>query len=330
MDFKQLRAIVTVAESGSVTRAAQLLHVVQPAISRQITSLERELGVKLFVRTPEGMHPTQEGLTLVARARRILGEIERARAEIRPNREQVSGIVTVGILGSVESLLAGDLVSAVTAKHPDIELRLATAYSGNLQQWLDHGDLDMSLLYNLTTTQSVRVLPLLKDKLWAVASPDAGLTADKPVDLATVFRHPFVMPVAGEHGLRLLIDEARLTCDVEPQISAQANTMSLQTKLVRAGHGWTILPAPGIAEDVEAGRLSAAPLCSPEVIRSVGLALPRTGTTSPAAQAVADEVLRLVRATVADGRWTSATPADSDDATRRESAFADGRATHSR
>jgi LysR family nitrogen assimilation transcriptional regulator len=308
MDLKQLRALVTVAESGSVTRAAQLLHLVQPAISRQITSLERELGVRLFDRTPEGMRPTADGSTLVVRARRILDELERARAEMHPDRVEVAGIVTVGILGSVEHLLAGDLVTAVAAEHPGIELRLATAYSGNLQRWLDDGDLDMSLLYNLTTTQSVRVLPLLHDQLWAVAPPVAELRADRPIDLATVFEQPFIMPVTGEHGLRLLIDEASLTCDVEPRITVQANTMSLQTELVRAGHGWTILPAAGIADDVAAGRLSAAPVCSPDIVRSIGLALPRTGAPSAAAQAVATQMLRLVRAAVADGRWLSATP----------------------
>lgn len=312
MDLKQLRALVTVAESGSVTRAAQLLHVVQPSISRQIMSLERELGVQLFDRSPEGMRATPDGAMLIARARRILSELERARAEIRPEQAEIAGIVTVGILGSVERLLAGDLVAAVAAQHPGIELRLATAYSGHLQSWLDAGDLDMSLLYNLTTTQSVRVHPLLRDQLWAVAPPSSRLSADQPIDLSAVFEKPFIMPVAGEHGLRLLIEEARIACGVEPRVAVQANTMSLQTELVRAGHGWTILPAAGVADDVAAGRLCAAPIRNPEIVRSVGLALPRTGTTSLAAQAVATELLRLVRGTVISGRWTSSTPADSD------------------
>jgi LysR family nitrogen assimilation transcriptional regulator len=313
VDLKQLRALVTVAECGSVTRAAQLLHIVQPAVSRQISSLEHELGVRLFDRTADGMRPTSDGAALVVRARRILGELERALAEIDPERREVTGIVTVGILESAERLVAGDLVRAVAERHPGIELRLATAYSGSLQQWLDHGDLDMSLLYNLTTTQSVRVLPLLRDKLWAVAPPTADLRIDEPVDIATVFGHPFVMPVAGEHGLRLLIDEAQLSCDVELQVVVQANSMSLQIELVTSGHGWTILPASGLADHLGAGRLSAAPLCRPELERSVGLALPRTGTTTPAVQAVATELVRVVRSAVTQGRWSSATLVESSD-----------------
>jgi len=310
MDLKHLRAIVTVAECGSVTRAAHLLHIVQPAVSRQITSLEVELGVKLFDRTRQGMRLTPEGTALVTRARRILTELERARSEIRPARHEVRGIATVGILGSVERLLARDLVAMVAAKYPGIELHLASAYSGHLQQWLDDGDLDMSLLYNLTTTQSVRVLPLLRDKLWAVAPADAGLRPDEPIDLTTVLAHPFVMPDAGQHGLRLLLDEARLQCNVEPSIAALVNTMSLQTLLVEAGLGWTILPAAGVAEEVATGRLSAAPLRSPEIVRTVGLGLPRTGTASPAAEAVAAELLTLIRECVRSGRWASAAVVD--------------------
>jgi DNA-binding transcriptional LysR family regulator len=306
MDLKQLRAVVTVAEAGSVTRAAQLLHLVQPAVSRHISSLEDELGVVLFERTRQGMRPTPAGLSFVTRARRALAEIERARAEARPVRTAVEGIAKVGILGSVEHVLAAALVEAVATKHPGIELHLATGYSGHLQQWLDDGDLDMTLLYNLSTTQSVRVLPILTDRLWAVAPRDAGLVLEDPVDLATVLAHPFVMPARGQHGIRLLLDEARLDCDVEPRVVAEVNSMALQTLLVEGGHGWTVLPAPGVADGIAAGRLSAAPLRAPEIVRTVGLGLPRAGRTSPAVEAVATELLVLIRQAVTGGRWASA------------------------
>jgi LysR family nitrogen assimilation transcriptional regulator len=307
MDLKQLRAVVTVAESGSVTKASQLLHVVQPAVSRQISGLEEELGISLFERTSYGMQVTPAGSTFVARARRVLSELERAKAEAQPDHGVVTGIASVGILGSVEHLLAGPLVEVIARKHPGIELHLATAYSGHLQEWLDAGDLDLSLLYNLTTTQSVRVLPLLCDTLWAVAPPGAGLTPDKPVDLAMVLSQPFIMPIAGQHGIRLLLDEARLGCDVEPRVVAQANSIALQTLLVKAGHGWTILPGAGVAHEAAAGGLSAAPIRNPEIVRTVGLGLPRTGKTPHAAEVVATELLALIRAAVLSGRWASAT-----------------------
>lgn len=306
MDFKQLRAVVTVAESGSVTKASQLLHMVQPAVSRQVSGLEDELGIALFERTRQGMQLTAAGASFVTRARRILSELERARAEVQPSREEVTGIATVGLLGSVERLLAGPLVEAVRRKHPGIELHLATAYSGHLQQWLDDGDLDVSLLYNLTTTQSVRVIPLLRDQIWAVAPADGGLTADRPIDLSTLLGQPFIMPIAGQHGIRMLLDEARVELDVKPNVVAQANSMALQTILVEAGLGWTILPAAGVSSYIGAGRLSAAPVRNPHIVRTVGLGLPRTGKTPLAVEVVATELLALIRSVVRSGTWTSA------------------------
>lgn len=305
MDFKQLTAVVTVAETGSVTKAAQLLHLVQSAVTRQILGLEDELGVALFHRSRQGMRPTDEGSVFVERARRALAELERARAEIRPDRGHVTGIASVGILGGAIDLVLPPLVDAVADKYPEIDLRVWTAYSGHLRQWLDAGDLDLSLVYNLESTPAVRVIPLLRDQLWVVGPPEAGLRPDRPIDVGEALRQPFVMPVPG-HGLRVLLDQARLEADVEPNVAVQANSMELQKLLVESGRGWTALPASGVAADVAAGMLSAAPLRNPEILRTVALGLPRTGRTPPAVDAVAAELIRIIRAAVKDGSWPAA------------------------
>jgi DNA-binding transcriptional LysR family regulator len=305
MDLRQLTAVVTVVETGSVTKAAQLLHLVQSAVTRQILSLEAELGVPLFDRSRLGMRPTDAGAALVERARRALGELERARAEIRPASGQVTGIAHVGILSSAVDLVVPPLVAVIEDKHPEIDLRVSTAYSGHLQQWLDAGELDLSLVYNLESTLAVHVVPLLRDQLWVVAPPEAGLRPDRPVDVGYALRQPFIVPVPG-HGLRILLDQARLAAGVEPNVTVQANSMHLQKLLVKAGRGWTVLPAPGVVADVAAGTLSAAPLRNPELPRTVVLGLPRAGRTPPAVEAVATELIRIVRAAVRDGRWPAA------------------------
>lgn len=310
MDLKQLTAVVTVAETGSVTKAAQLLHLVQSAVTRQIISLEDELGVPLFDRSRNGMRPTEAGTALIERARRALGELERARAEVRPTQGHVTGIAHVGILGGALELLTPPLVQAVADKYPRIDLRVSTAYSGHLRQWLDAGELDLSLVYNLENTPAVRVIPLLRDQLWVVGPPEAGLRPDRPVDVGEALRHPFIMPVPG-HGLRILLDQARLEAEVEPNVTVQANSMELQKLLVKAGRGWTALPPSGVATDVAEGRLSAAPLRNPEIPRTVALGLPRTGRTPPAAEAVATELVRIIRETVQDGKWPAAKLVDS-------------------
>ncbi len=113
------------------------------------------------------------------------------------------------------------------------------------------------------------------------------------------------MPSPG-HALRTLIDGAVAQAGVDIDIAVQTNSMSLQKQLVRSGHGWTILPGAGIAADLASGELCAAPLCEPEVWRSITLAVPRAGRTSPAAEIVARELVRQVRIAVRQGRWLSA------------------------
>ncbi|MFC4376255.1 LysR family transcriptional regulator [Nocardia halotolerans] len=305
MDIKQLTAVVTVAEVGSVTKAAHLLHLVQPAVTRQIRTLEQELGVRLFERTRQGMRPTEAGALLVARARRALHELERARAEVRPMPGVLTGVVTVGLLDSAADLLAEPLVSALARNHPGIELRIVSGYSGYLQRWLDDGDLDLSLLYNLTSTPSLNVEPLARERLWVVGRPADALRADRPVALADVATRPLVMPAPG-HGLRALIDAAAAQAGVSLRIAAQTNSMRLQKLLVQGGHGPTILPGVGIADDVARGVLTAAPLCEPEVWRQVVLGVPRDPRMSAAARVVASELVGQVRAAVAADRWPSA------------------------
>jgi len=295
MDLRQLTALVTVAEVGSVTKAAQLLHLVQPAVTRQIRTLEEEVGVPLFDRTRQGMTLTPAGEILVERARRALHELELARTEIRPaGRGEVTGIVRVGLLESVLDALAEPLATAVARHHPGIELRILTAYSGYLRDWLDSGDIDMSLLYNLDDTASLTVVPLLREPLWAVAPPGAGLSPLSPVPWEKVLAQPLVLPVTG-HGLRALIDQARSELTAQPRVTMQTNSMRLQKMLVLAGHGWTVLPAAGVAGDVAAGIFSGAPLTAPEMVRSVVLGLPRGRRTPLPVDAVASEITRLAR-----------------------------------
>jgi LysR family nitrogen assimilation transcriptional regulator len=305
VDLKQLRALVTVSEVGSVTKAARLLHLVQPAVTRQIRTLEEELGVPLFERTRGGMIPTAPGELLVEHARRALHELDRARTEIGTGDGQISGVVRVGILDSLTDVLAVPLAKTVQARHPGIKLQLLTAYSGHLQQWLDQGDIDLSLLYNLADSPSLTVLPLAKETLWAVAPAGAGLSPDVPVSWADLWTHPLVLPVPG-HGLRSLIDRARAESAADPRVTIEVNSMQLQELMVRSGHGWTVLPGAAVADHAVSGDLSAAPLSSPTVARSVVLGLPRGDRVPRPVDAVAAEVVRVTRRLVEAGRWPAA------------------------
>ena len=113
------------------------------------------------------------------------------------------------------------------------------------------------------------------------------------------------MPAAG-HALRSLTDAAAVRAGAGLDVAVQTNSMRVQKQLVQAGHGWTVLPGVGIAEDVAQGVLSAAPLSEPDVWRSIVLGTPRAGRVPPAVEVVARELVRRINSTVAQGRWPSA------------------------
>ncbi|MGW0819094.1 LysR substrate-binding domain-containing protein [Streptomyces viridiviolaceus] len=304
MDIKQLNALLTVAETGSVTRAAQLLHLVQSAVTRQIQSLEDELGTALFERTRTGMLLTDAGSRLAHSARTILAELERAEAEVRQDAGAVRGIVAVGLLDSVSDLVAEPLVAQLARTHPQVELRLYSAFAGHLRQWLYDGVLDVALLFGVTDPTAISVTPLATEALWAVAPPEAGLSPDRSVPFIEVARHPIIAP-SRDNGLRTLLEEVAARAGMTAHVAIEANSARMQKQLVAKGHGWTVLPAICVANEVSSQALSMAALDDPEAQRQLVLAIPRSRRRSSATEAVARALVSLLRAAADDGRWPS-------------------------
>ncbi|SAK81563.1 LysR family transcriptional regulator [Caballeronia catudaia] len=305
MDLKQLRAFVTVAETGNVTRASTLLNLVQPAVSRQLRLLEEDMGTEFFDRSRHGMQLTASGKTMLEYARRILDEVARAKAEIQPVEGPVSGIVSIGLLASTSDVLATLLADEVAKRYPHIRLRLTIGYAGHLQDWLEAGDVDAALLYGQKETSALHVKPLIEESLWTVAAPSARLSRKRPLTLARVAREPFILPAAPQ-GLRAVIEHAATEAGVTLQVFAETNALSVQKELVAQGHGWTILPAVGVTQEVERRTLTAAPLISPALKRTIVLAAPSSRQATAPVRCVVGVLLDCVKSTFENGRWPDA------------------------
>lgn len=305
MDLKQVVAVVTVSETGSVTRAAELLHIVQPALTRQIKQLEDELGTQLFVRTRQGMRLTPAGETFVAHGRRALAELDRARDEIRPDPEDLHGTVTVGLLASTAELLADSLVAAVAERHPHVLLRLSAGYAGDVRGWLESGMVDLGLMYQVDQPAGLEIRPLVEEPLWAIAPASAGLQADRPVCFEEVARHPLVMP-SEMHGLRRIVNAASARTGVGLTVVAETNTVAVQRQLVIHGHGWTVLPVITVVDDLERSQVSGAPLSDAMLARQIVLALPKNPPPARAVRAVASILVEEMDIAIRADRWPSA------------------------
>lgn len=302
MDLKQLRAFLTVAETGNVTRAAELLHLVQPAVSRQLRLLEEDVGAELFERERHGMVLTDAGRALQGYARRAMLELDRARAELGASADGIGGLVTLGLLPSTSELVSSPLASAVAAQYPGIRLRIAQGYAGTLRQWLASGEIDVALLYGVEREPGVLALPLVEEALWVVGLPSARLRPRQPVPLASLAGRPLVLP-SGPHGLRTLIDHACAVANVELTVSVETNAMSLQKSLVLGGHGLTILPPIAFARELLDKQLSAAPLAEPTITRTIVQALPANRAVGRHVRCVADLLVQCVREGVDRGAW---------------------------
>ncbi|SCU75307.1 Transcriptional regulator LysR family [Cupriavidus necator] len=304
MDIKQLRALLAIAETGSATKAAELLRIVQPAVSRHVRLLEEELGVELFERERHGMVLTDAGRTLVEYGRRALQELDQAKAEIKPASGAISGTAVIGLLASTCELLAAELVATVKARHPQLVVRLNVGYAGNLLQWLEAGDVEVALLYDTKSSPGLHVEALLDEQLYLVGP--AGSLAPGEEQTVESFRDlPLILPNA-PHGLRSVVEHACAVAGFSPTIAVETNSLAVQKNLVAKGFGHTVLPSSAVSEEMEEGILAGAPIVSPNLSRRIVLAHAATRRLTPAASFVCAELVALMKRLVLDGAWPGA------------------------
>lgn len=305
MDIRQIRSFLAIAETGSVTRAAELLHVVQPAVSRQLKLLEEDVGVPLFERGRQGMLLTDGGRILMERAGRALRELDSARLEIRPTQGTIVGTVNIGLLPSSCELLAAPLAIALRSEYPGIRVSLSVGFTDHLTRWLENGEIDAALLYDPRVSPGLNVTPLLKEPLWLCGSSSQGLNPEVPVKIDALGASPLVLP-SRHHGLRTLVEHTCAVANIKITIAAETNALAVHKDLVVHGMGLGVMPRIAIRAEIERGQLCAAPIDHEAYVRCIALALPTTRRTSPAVRCVATALERCIKETVTSGAWLDA------------------------
>lgn len=305
MDIKHIRTLIAIADTGSATRAAQMLHLVQPAVSRHIKLLEEACGAPLFERERHGMVLTDAGRIMVDHGRRALRELEDARSQIAPTAQALSGRLTIGLLASTSRLLAASLVARIRARYPAVTLGINVGYAGNVTRWLETGEVELALLYDTRAAQDLQVDALLDERLYVVAPP-GQLAMDEPYPLARLAQRPVILPNA-PHGLRGIIEHALAVAGITVEVVAETNALDLQKSMVAQGFGLTILPGSAILDDLRSGALSAAPVAAPDLSRRIVLARTATRRPSVLGAAAAPELVGLMKDLVTSGAWHGAT-----------------------
>lgn len=302
MDITQLRTLVHVAELGSLSKAAERLNTVQPALSRQIRLLEDELQVRLFDRHGRGMSITPIGTEIIAAAARIMTEVEAIRTIASDDRDSFRGQIRIGLTPTLSEFMIPALTKRIRAEHPKLEIQFKTAFSSYLLDWLQKGELDLVAGYDPPPSPALRVEPVVIEDLFLVGRPGQGLAMSSPNRFADLAGHRFVLPARG-HALREIVDDCARLAGVQIEATVMADSMRAMLDLVKEGFGVTFLPLAPIYEDLRQGRLEVAPVTDPRPRRRVVVCFPTDRPLQPAARYVGHLFRDVASGLVESKRW---------------------------
>jgi len=237
MNLRRLKYFVKIVDIGSLTQAADVLHIAQPALSQQIATLEGEFRQQLLVRTKRGVTPTEAGQVLYRHAQIILRQFEQAQSDVNNSGQSLSGQVSVGLApGTAASALALPLLKSVRARHPSILLYLNENFGTTLSELVMNGRMDMAVLYaGKTVVHGLSYRPLLKEQLFLVAwrgmpAPPAQIELAKLNDMDLLLPRPY-------NYLRKYVDDAFASLQSTAHVVAEIESTATLSAAVAAGLG---------------------------------------------------------------------------------------------
>lgn len=240
---------MAIAEEQSFTRAAQRCFVVQSALSRQIKSLESELGVRLFARTSRKVEVTPAGEAFVQQARLCLQAAERAKTSAAAAHGDIRGALTIGVIPTVTAVDVAAVLGAFRRGYPEVGVHVRTGSSDEFLRRTAAGELDVGFLglAEGVTPQGVQTRELSRERLVAVLAEGHRLAERRRLRLEDLADEPFVDFPEGSSG-REQSDLAFDRAGLRREVSFEVNTADLLTGLVRQGLG-AALVAPSVARE---------------------------------------------------------------------------------
>lgn len=304
MDLRQLRYFVGIVEYGSVSRAAEALHVAQPALSQHLKKLEDDLGCQLMLRTPRGVVPTESGRRLAQQAAVILQQVSALRDEVRGLEAAPAGPASVGIPTSLGPLLTVPLALAVRRLYPAVHLRVVEGLSGHMLDWLHSGMVDVALVFGAEGVPGLASEFIAEEYLQLAAPPGDPLAARGAagVDLAEVLPLPLILP-SRPHGVREEVEQAALVARQSPNVILEIDSLEHIKALVAEGVGYTIVSKRVASSGPVGATLVQVPIVNPRIERRISLAHASTRPLSVAAQAVRSLMAARLDDLITAGYW---------------------------
>ena len=287
LDTRRLEAFIKVVDLGSVTRAAGVLSVAQPALSQQILRLEAEFKTKLLVRSTSGVTPTEAGRVLYRYARSIQRQIEEARRNVLDGNLELSGNVTVGLAPwSSASVMAPRLLQQTRRQYPGILLHIFDIFGFAFSEMMLNGRMDLAILYGDSPPHGLSYNQFFKEEFFLVR-PGAEVPEESrraTINISELNEVGLILPTT-ESFLRQVVERACAQAGFRAKIVAEIYSMRLLQMALSSGIGSTILPLAPALDLVKEADLAIQKI-EPTVTLPMSICIPDGHGLSDAAFAV--------------------------------------------
>ena len=288
--MRHLRLLVAIDEQRTLHRAAARVAMTQPAATRLLGELERQLGLRLFDRSPRGMTPTAYGRALVRHAHSVLATLGHARDELAALRQGVDGLVRVGVLLVAASVLVPEAVIRFKARHPRLTVQLRDGMSAELVAALRRGELDLIVGRSTADIDGAGLMleSFYEEPMAVAVRVTHPLARRRTLALAALVDETWVLPPP-EAAYRRRLDAAFRQLGLEPPVRrVESLSWPVNRMLATETDMLVVMPGEVARREARQGRVRVLPVALPPPSGPVGMVTAAGRTVSPAAAAFAD------------------------------------------
>jgi DNA-binding transcriptional LysR family regulator len=290
MDIRQLKTFVEVATNGSYARTAAIVGVAQSALSRQISALERAIGDRLFHRTGRGVVLTELGERMLPRARALVADAEAWTDAARGERAEPHGEVTLGAVPVASRGLIAAITGEIRNSLPGIRLRALEGYSGQVEEWLAAGRVEIGIYNRYRRGRIANAEVLARTEVHLITRRSHPMARRREVAVRALADVPLALPVR-PNSLTSVLTGLAASQHFEIDIRFEAGSTPLIRDVMLASDLATISPREVFSREIAAGELSAIPIVRPKILQTTWMSLSSHHPPSESARIVA----RLIR-----------------------------------
>jgi DNA-binding transcriptional LysR family regulator len=283
MNFDQVRTIIEIAKHNSFSRAADHLYRTQPAISKQVRSLEQELGQRLFDRTGKQVELTPAGRILLEHCLQLAELRRQAQEAIERLRHVPRGRLAVGANEATSLYVLPPVFAEFRRRYPEVRVRIHRNFTRKLVERVLNNTLDFAVVSLPVEEKELAVLPVFRDELAVIVPPKHPLAAQRSVTIEQLAEHRLIVPRTGR--TRALFEGLFASRGLEPRISLELASVEAIKKFVSAGLGVSLISRSFAAHEAAAGLLRVIPLEGIKLIRELGLIHHRDKSICPVLKA---------------------------------------------